>query len=117
MNVPGSQYQHVVMQSAVAAPTTAAGTAIVCTQADLGAYLSVTLQIVGITTATVTFQATIDGTNWVAILFENLNSGTTGTSATADGLYRATVLGLKYVRANITSWTTGTITITGVLTA
>ena len=100
-----------------AAVATGAGTAIVCTQADLGAYLSVTLQIQGITTATVTFQATIDGTNWVAVLFTNLNDDTTSTSATADGLYRATVLGFNQVRANLTAWTTGTITITGVATA
>ena len=115
MNVPGSQYQYVVMQSAAVA--TGNGTAITCFQADLGAYLSVTLQIQGITSATITFEATIDGTNWVAVLFENLNSGNTGTSATADGLYRGTVLGFYQVRARISAWATGTITVTGVATA
>ena len=115
LNTPGSNYKDVVMQNAAVA--TGAGTALECKTVSNGASLAATLQIKGITTATVTFQATIDGTNWVSVLFENLTSGTTGTSATADGLYRATVLGFNQVRANITSNTTGTITITGVATA
>jgi len=116
MIVPGSAYKSVVMQNAAVA--TGAGTAIEVTDVDGGAFLSLTLQVVGITTATVTFQGTIDGTNWTSIEFSSLADSTAlATTATADGIYRATVLGLWKVRANITSWTTGTITITGYLCA
>lgn len=115
MNVPGGQYKKVAMQSAATA--TGAGTSINTVDASSGALTVLTAQIVGITTATVTWQGTIDGTNWVAIQFTNLNDGTAATTATADGLYRATVLGLMQVRANITAYTSGTITVTGVAVA
>ena len=115
MNVPGSAYQYVIMQNAAVA--TGAGTPIPITDVDIGAYLSLTVQIAGITSATVTFQGSIDGTNWVAIQFENMNTGDSSTTATVDGLYRGTVLGLMQARANITVYATGTITITGIATA
>lgn len=115
MLVPGGEYKRVIMQSAAVA--TGNGTAVECTEISGGAYTVLTIQITGITTATFTFEATIDGTNWVAIQFTNLNSESAATTATADGIYRATVLGLVQVRARISSWTSGTITATGVLSA
>lgn len=112
MNIPGGQYSVLTMQSAAVA--TGNGTSMVTTGLDHGSLTAATFQIVGITTATVTFEATIDGTNWVAFRVTNLNSGTDATTATADGLYRATVIGLISVRARISAYTSGTITITGV---
>jgi hypothetical protein len=103
------------MQSAATA--TGNGTAIDCTDASSGAATALTMQITGITTATITFEATVDGSNWVAIQFANLNSATAATTATADGLYRATVLGLVQVRARISAYTSGAITIIGILSA
>lgn len=100
-----------------AAVATGNGTAIVCTDASVGACKYLALQVVGITTATITFEATIDGSNWIAIQFTNLNSGTAATTATADGLYRADVTGLAQVRARISAWTAGTITVSGILAA
>lgn len=115
MNVPGGQYKRVVMQSAAVA--TGNGTSISCTEIESGALTSLTAQVTGITTATITWEATIDGTNWVAVQFTNLNDGTAATTATANGLYRATVLGLVSVRARISAWTSGTITVTGIAAA
>lgn len=115
MLVPGGQYEKVVMQDAAVA--TGNGTAAASTSGSGGCYTTLTVQITGITTATITFEATIDGSNWVAIAFTNLNAGTDATTATANGLYRATVLGLVSVRARISSWTSGAITVTGILSA
>jgi len=57
------------------------------------------LQVSGITSATVVFQGSLDGTNW----------STLGSSLTADGL--VTVANApKYLRANCTVYVSGTIT-------
>ena len=57
------------------------------------------LQVTGITTATVALQGSLDGTNFATI----------GTALTADGI--VTIANSpKYVRANCTAYTSGTIT-------
>lgn len=99
-----------VMQNAAVA--VANGTAIDVCQGDNGGHEWLAIQIVGITTATITFEGTIDGTNWVAVQFTSLASGTAATTATADGIYQARVAGLVQVRARISAWTAGTITAT-----
>lgn len=108
-----SCYKTVTLQSAATA--TGNGTAVDCTPVSDGPYYSLTAQVQGITTATVTWEGTVDGSNWVAIQATNLNSGAAATTATADGLFRLTVLGLRQVRARISAYTSGTITVTGVL--
>lgn len=115
MNVPGGQYSAFLMQNAATA--TGNGTAMDCTEETSGAMTALTMQVQGITTATITFEATIDGANWVAVQATNLNSGNIATTTTADGIYRITVLGLVSVRARISAYTSGTITVTGILTA
>jgi hypothetical protein len=56
-------------------------------------------QVSGITSATVIFQGSIDGTNW----------STLGSALTGDGL--VTIANApKYVRANCTVYVSGTIT-------
>lgn len=103
------------MQSAAVA--TGAGTAMdVLTSGD-GSMSTWAAQVKGITTATITWQCTIDGTNWVNMQMTNVTSGTAAATATADGIFRGTVIGVKQVRANITAYTSGTINITGVVTA
>lgn len=58
-----------------------------------------TVVVSGITTATVAVQVSLDGTAWV----------TSGAALTADGA--VTILApFKYVRANVTAYTSGTIT-------
>ena len=57
------------------------------------------LQVSGITSATVALQGSLDGTTFATI----------GTALTADGII--TVANApKYLRANVTAWTSGTIT-------
>lgn len=115
MTVPGGRTAYKILQSSAVA--TGNGTAVTCTGIDDGGSTVLCLQIVGITSATVTFEATIDGTNWVAVQFTNQTTASAATTATADGLYRATVLGLRTVRARISTYVSGTITITGFLVA
>jgi len=74
-------------------------------------YCYVVFQITGTFVGTVTFQATLDGTNWIAVRAINMNSGVTATTGTVVGLYQLGVAGLGIVRANVTAWTSGTITV------
>lgn len=66
-------------------------------------------------TATVQFEATIDGTNWEATEARNEGTGATGTSTTASGLYTIDSSGFQGVRA-YPSASTGAVTITGSMT-
>jgi len=68
-------------------------------------------QVSGTFVGTIAFQATIDGANWHSILLENLGTGVSATTTTATGLYRAHTVGLGIVRANITAYTSGSITV------
>jgi hypothetical protein len=112
MPIAGGAYQYQPkMQDA--ATGTGNGTAMTCTAPGNGGWAVLVIQLVISNTATVTFEATVDGSNWIAILFENLNSGASATTATASGLYRATVLGLTQVRARVSSYSSGTITALG----
>lgn len=59
-----------------------------------------TVQVQGITTATVAIEVTLDGTHWVA----------SGLSFTADGV--GTINGyFTSIRANISAYTSGTINV------
>ena len=91
-----------------AATTNGNGTAMA-----VGGLPGVGIQLAGITTATVNFEGTIDGTNWVALKSVNLNSGATGATATANGLYFVPVAGIDQLRARISGHSAGTITATG----
>lgn len=84
---------------------------------DVSGYGSIAFQVTGITTATVTFEATIDGSNWVAIQAANSTTEVVATTATADGIYTAVVAGYQKVRARISAWTTGTLYVTALATA
>jgi hypothetical protein len=113
MNVPGGQYINLIMQNAATA--TGNGTAMDITAATRGAMSVLAMQVTGITTATITFEATIDGSNWVSILAENVTSGAEAATATANGIYRITALSMVQIRARISAYTSGTITVIGVL--
>lgn len=98
-------YDHVFQSAAVADGN---GTTM-----DVGGLPGVGVQIEGITTATVTWEANVDGTNWVAVRAMNYNSGAVATTATADGLFLVPVAGLFELRARISGYSAGTITISG----
>ena len=95
-----------IMQSAAVA--TGNGTAI-----DVTELSTLTMQVSGTFVGTVTFEATVDDTNWIAVQVKNRNSGKLSTTATGVGLYSLSVSGLQKVRARVSAWTSGNITVHG----
>lgn len=109
MLVPGGAYSGKKLQDAAGA--TGNGEEVTCTGNPNGGLSTVSLYVAISNTATVTFEATIDGTNWVAIQGTNLNTGAAASTATATGMFRFTVLGLLKFRARVSAWTSGTVTV------
>lgn len=77
---------------------------------------SVTFTVSGTFSATVTFEATADGTNYDTLNVVKMGTSTVTTTATATGLYRANVASLLAVRARISAFTSGNVTVTAVAT-
>lgn len=111
MNVPGGQYKTIIFHSAAVA--TANGATLNVTDGSSGALSVVGIQITGISGDTITFEVNIDGTNWISILAEDVTTGAEATTATANGIYRITCLGMVQLRARLTR-SAGTVTVTGV---
>lgn len=77
----------------------------------------VSIQLSGTWAGTVTFEGTVDGTNWVAIPFSNI-AGTSATTATTNDIYRITnVLALSAVRARVSTYTSGALTAWAIATS
>jgi hypothetical protein len=66
------------------------------TGADAGSGVAAFQYISG--AGTVVMEGTLDGTNWIALLLTNRNTGATAASATAAGIYSADFSGLEQVR-------------------
>lgn len=67
--------------------------------------------VTGTFVGTITFEGTIDGTNWFAINCTQMGANSIGSTATTTGLYRSTVSGLTTVRARVSSFVSGSITV------
>jgi len=91
-----------------AAVANANGTAL-----SVGGLPAVGVQVEGITTATVTFEGTIDGSTWYAVQGVNATTGAMATSTTADGLFQVPVTGYDQLRCRISGYSAGTITVSG----
>jgi hypothetical protein len=79
-----------------------------------GRYGALLVQIVGITSATVNFEASQDGgTTWDAVRGISRETGLAATSATADGTFEFPVIGTKLFRSRISSYVSGTINVYG----
>jgi len=76
---------------------------------------SVVLQVTGTFTGTITFEASVDGTNYVAIAVK-ASSQTTATTlvttTTAAGLFSLNIQGLPNFRARMSSYTSGDAVVT-----
>ncbi len=99
--------QKVTMQNSVAA--NANGTTMNC-QGVAAAYC----QVKGSSFAgTVNFEETVDGDNWVGVQAVNLNDGSIGsTSVSTDGIYAVPTFGAKFLRARVSGYDSGTVTVT-----
>lgn len=71
------------------------------------------VQVEGIAGDTITFEGTIDGTTWYSLLAIAPATGVRATTATADGLYIVPVAGLSQLRCRISTYSAGSITVTG----
>ena len=74
---------------------------------------AVTLQVTGTFSATVNFEGAADATNYVAIRCTNINSDARVTSVTAAAIVQCNTQGLSRVRARISSYVSGSVTVTG----
>jgi hypothetical protein len=110
----GGEYQLQVMQNAAVAQGN--GTLMYPVSMTNGAFNTLTAQVKGITTVTITWEGTVDGTNYVGFLMAPVTTGTLALTSTADNVYRGTVTGFTAIRARISAWTTGATTVTGILT-
>lgn len=70
------------------------------------------VQVTNTFSATLQFEMTIDGTNWVAVQATSVTTGAVATTATATGIYRFDVVGALSVRARASAFTSGTATVT-----
>jgi hypothetical protein len=78
--------------------------------AEVGA---IAWQVTGTFTATVTFEVTVDGTNWVAAaVVPPAATPTRTTTATAAGIWQMNVSGYLSARARCSAYTSGTIVVT-----
>ena len=69
------------------------------------------IQVTGTFSGTITFEMSIDGTNFVAALATNVTSGAEATTTTATGVFKFDAVGALVVRARSTAWTSGTATV------
>lgn len=83
------------------------------TPMDVAGLSYVGLQATGITTATLNWEGTVDGSTYAAIQVTPLATGTAATTATGNGLFRANVAGLQKIRARISGWGVGAVIVTG----
>lgn len=89
--------------STCAVPSTA------CASVSVQGIVYVAVQLAGTFTATVTFEATVDGANWVALNLTPSNSATPASTATAVGVWSGNVGGYSQVRARVSAYTSGTV--------
>lgn len=69
------------------------------------------VQVTGTFSATLQFEMTIDGTNFVAIQAASVTTGTIATTTTATGIFKFDVVGALAVRVRSTAYTSGTATV------
>ena len=67
-------------------------------------------------TATVTFEASLDGATWHAVRALNLSTGDVSVSASASGLWALPLAAAMFVRARVSAYTSGTVTVIAVAT-
>ena len=95
-----------------AATATGNGTAM-----NLSGIASVAVQTTGTFSATITWEASIDGSNWESVYAYNTRTSQSALTATAADIYLIPVAGFRLLRARISSYTSGSITATAIGTA
>jgi len=83
------------------------------TSMDVSGLAVATLDVQGTFVATVVFEGSVDDTVWYPLNATNLGTGLIASSTTGNGVFQISVAGLKSIRARISAWTSGTITVKG----
>lgn len=80
---------------------------------DVKGAARVTVQVSGTFSATVNFEGTIDDTNWFAVGLKTAADGSAVTTTTGAGVWKRTPdLALSQIRARISSYVSGSVTVT-----
>lgn len=82
-----------------------------CVDYNVSAQASVGIQITGTWSGTITFQSSVDNSNFTSLLVAPSNSVTAVSTTTANGLWQGGVPGIRTIRVVFTSWVSGTATI------
>jgi len=109
VTVTGSSQAITTLQNAVTA--TGNGTAL-----SVAGLSTVVFDVSGTFVGTITFEAQVDS-QWVSLLATAVGTPVIASTATAAGEYRASVAGLTNVRARVSAYTSGTITVKANATA
>lgn len=78
---------------------------------SVGGRGAVNMIVSGTFVGTITWEALIGGSTWVAIPALNRTSDVVGTTATAPGHYFISAPGIESIRARVSAWTSGSITV------
>jgi len=79
---------------------------------DVGGYSVLMIRVTISATATVSFETSVDGTNYNAIT-GMVGSTATGSNTSVTNDYRFNIGGVKWFRARISSYTSGTVDVVG----
>jgi len=83
------------------------------TDLDVAGYGVALLHVTGTFEATITVRGSVDGINFFDCPCEEIITGVRSTTITVPGVYRVNCLGLQKLRAAITSYTFGSVTVYG----
>lgn len=75
-------------------------------------YNTVQFQISGTWVATITFEATLDGTNFVSIPAVAPATGLSATTTAANGIFQVSASGMLAIRARVSAYTSGSVVVT-----
>ena len=80
---------------------------------NTSSFTTAVIQVCCTFSATVTFKASVDGTNYEAIeCFSTADKTVRATSATAQGQWRCNMIGFNKLKAQISGYGSGTILVT-----
>jgi len=79
---------------------------------NVNEYATAVLEVRGTFSATINFECSIDDTNWYSIIATK-NDGTISSSCTTVGLYEIKVAAWKSIRARVSGYVSGNVTVVG----
>ena len=77
-------------------------------------YGAVLLALTGTFVGTVTWEASFDGATWFGVLATNKTTAAAALTATAPGLFLIPMQGIGHIRARVSAWTSGKLTVKGI---